>query len=120
MVNVPTGPPPTALNKVDLTVGTGAEAKLGDTITVHYVGIACSTGKQFDSSWDRGQPADFPLAEGSLIEGWTDGIPGMKVGGRRQLEVPANLAYGSQGRPPEIGPNEPLIFVVDLVAIEPG
>ncbi len=120
VVNVPIGPPPTAVNKVDLTPGTGVEAKLGDTIKVHYVGIACSTGKQFDSSWDRKAPAEFPLTEGGLIKGWTDGIPGMKVGGRRQLDIPSDLAYGPQGRPPEIAPDEALIFVIDLVETKAG
>jgi len=120
VVNVPIGPPPTALNKVDLTPGTGTEAKLGDTIKVHYVGIACSTGKQFDSSWDRKEPAEFPLKEGGLIKGWTEGIPGMKVGGRRQLDIPSDLAYGPDGRPPEIAPDEALIFVIDLVETKAG
>ncbi len=117
---MPVGPPPNALNIVEVKEGTGAAAKIGDTITVHYVGIVCSTGQQFDASWDRAEPAVFPLTEGGLIQGWTDGIPGMKVGGRRQLEVPSDLAYGAQGRPPEIGPDEALIFVFDLVAIDPG
>jgi peptidylprolyl isomerase len=111
--------PPTELVSEDLEPGDGAEAKLGDTIKVHYVGIACSTGMQFDSSWDSGQPADLQLAEGGLIKGWTEGIPGMKVGGRRKLVVPGDLAYGAEGRP-GIAPNETLVFVIDLVDVTPA
>jgi peptidylprolyl isomerase len=114
-VKVPEGPPPTTLVKTDLKEGTGKVVQLGDNIKVHYVGIACSTGKQFDSSWDKGQPVDFPLTEGGLIKGWTDGIPGMKVGGQRLLVIPADLAYGAQGRSPQIAPDEALVFVVDIV-----
>ncbi len=111
--------PPAELVTEDLEPGDGAEAKLGDTIKVHYVGIACSTGMQFDSSWDSGQPADFQLAEGGLIKGWTQGIPGMKVGGRRKLVIPPDLAYGAEGRP-GIAPNETLVFVIDLEDVTPA
>jgi FKBP-type peptidyl-prolyl cis-trans isomerase len=100
----------------DLIVGTGAEAKPTDTITAHYVGIGGISGQQFDSSWDRGQAAQFPL--NGVIVGWQNGIPGMKVGGRRLLVIPGDQAYGAN--PPAgsgIQPNEPLVFVVDLVSI---
>ena len=118
-VKVPEGPPPTALVKTDLTVGTGAEVKVGDTMSLQYVGIACSSGKQFDSSWDTGQPAEIPLSDGSgLIKGWTQGVPGMKVGGRRQLVIPPDLAYGAEGNQ-GIAPNETLVFVIDLLKVTP-
>lgn len=120
-VEVPEGKPPTKLVKEDLKVGTKAAAKVGDTISVQYVGIACSTGKQFDASWDSGKPADFELKAGDpatgtagVIQGWVDGIPGMKVGGRRQLVIPPDLAYGAEGRQ-GIGRNETLVFVIDLL-----
>ncbi len=118
-VKMPEGSPPAKLVKTDLEVGTGATVKLGDSITVQYVGISCSTGKQFDASWDAGQPAEFQLAEGGLIKGWTEGIPGMKVGGRRQLVIPPALAYGAEGRE-GIAPNETLVFVIDLVKATPA
>jgi peptidylprolyl isomerase len=106
----------TSLTVKDLVVGTGQEAKAGDTVTAHYVGIGAITGQQFDSSWDRGQAAQFPLNQ--VIVGWQNGIPGMKVGGRRLLVIPGDQAYGAQ--PPggaNIQPNETLVFVVDLVSI---
>jgi len=105
------------LVKQDLIPGTGKPAATGQTVTVNYVGVLCKTGKEFDSSWSRGQPSSFPLTPGAVIEGWIEGIPGMKVGGRRELIIPANLAYGKQGRPPSIPPNAPLVFVVDLLAV---
>lgn len=116
-VVVPDSAPPTELVVEDLKLGDGAEAKLGGTITVHYVGVAWSTKKQFEASWDRGSPATFPLREGGLIEGWTKGIPGMKVGGRRKLIIPPSLGYGERGTGP-IGPNETLVFVIDLVKVD--
>jgi peptidylprolyl isomerase len=118
-VPVPVGDPPGDLVTEDLVVGSGEPAQLGDTITVQYVGVSCSTGKIFDSSWSRGQPATFPLEEGSLIEGWTSGIPGMQPGGRRLLVVPPSLGYGSTGQG-AIAPDETLVFVVDLVSAEPA
>jgi peptidylprolyl isomerase len=119
-VEMPVGQlPPKKLVKKDVKVGTGAEAKVGDTIQVNYVGIACSTGKQFDSSWDNGKPFDTPLVEGQLIKGWTDGIPGMKVGGRRQLTIPSDLAYGPSGQG-DIRANETLVFVIDLLKVTPA
>ena len=117
-VEMPIGPPPTELVKVDLVEGTGAEVPEGATVKAHYVGIACSTGKQFDSSWDRGEPTEFPLT--GVIPGWGQGIPGMKVGGRRQLNIPSNLAYGPEGRAPEIAPDEALVFVVEIVEVVTG
>jgi peptidylprolyl isomerase len=116
-VEVPEGPPPTELQVEDLKVGTGAEATAGTQVEVHYVGVAYSTKKQFDSSWDRGQPLPFPLGAKRVIKGWEQGVPGMKVGGRRRLIIPPDLAYGPGGFPPAIGPNETLVFVVDLVSV---
>src|SRR5436305_6015758 len=112
-VPVKVGPPPTTLVKEDLKVGTGATVNPGDTVTVNYIGVSCSTGKIFDSSYSRNQPATFPLT--SVIKGWTDGIPGMKVGGQRLLGIPADQAYGASGQGADIGPNEPLWFVVEVI-----
>jgi len=106
---------PTELVVEDLVVGDGAEAKAGSTISAHYVGVAHSTGEEFDASWNRGSPLDFQLGTGQVIKGWDDGIAGMKVGGRRKLIIPANLAYGDRGAGGVIKPGEALIFVVDLV-----
>lgn len=105
----------------DIKVGEGAEAKLNDQVTVQYAGSIWADGKQFDSSWDRkDQPAPtFPLTPGGLIEGWTDGLPGMKVGGRRLLVIPWEKAYGPAGRPP-IPPYATLVFVIDLTAVTAG
>jgi peptidylprolyl isomerase len=117
-VPVQTGPPPTKLVIKDLKVGDGAEVKPGETVTAHYIGVACSTGAIFDASWEGGEPATFGLTQ--VIPGWQEGIPGMKVGGRRLLGIPAEQAYGSQ--PPQgsgIPPDEPLWFVVDLTKVTP-
>jgi peptidylprolyl isomerase len=108
------GDPPSTLVKQDIVKGTGATAKAGDTVTVQYVGARFRDGVQFDASWDRGQPFVFPLGGGQVIQGWDQGVAGMKVGGRRQLTIPPDLGYGPQGQPPLIAPNETLIFVVDL------
>lgn len=108
----PTGDAPTELLSKDLVVGTGAEAQAGSTVTVHYTGMAWSTGETFDSSWLRGEPATFPLA--NLIAGWQQGIPGMKVGGRRVLVIPPDLAYAGTGSPLA---NETLVFVIELKAV---
>ncbi|MBV9416796.1 MAG: FKBP-type peptidyl-prolyl cis-trans isomerase [Solirubrobacterales bacterium] len=116
-VTIPSGPAPTKLVTKDLVQGTGQTAKAGDTVTVNYVGELFKTGKEFDSSWSRNQPASFPLTTGGVIAGWVQGIPGMKVGGRRELIIPAKLAYGARGNPPTIPPNSPLVFVVDLLSI---
>ena len=99
----------------DLVLGDGAQAKAGDTISAHYVGVAHSTGEQFDASWDRGAPLSFRLGVGQVIKGWDEGIVGMLVGGRRRLTIPAALAYGDRGAGGAIKPGETLIFVVDLV-----
>jgi peptidylprolyl isomerase len=114
-VTPPSGAPPTTLVAKDLVKGTGAEAQLGKSITVNYKGVLYHGGKEFDSSWKRGEPSTFQLEQGKLIAGWTQGIPGMKVGGRRELIIPASLAYGAKGSPPTIPPNEPLVFVIDLL-----
>lgn len=116
-VSVPTTACSTnTLVKKDLVAGTGKTALVGQTITVNYVGVLCKTGKEFDSSWSRHQLATFPLSTGQVITGWVEGIPGMKVGGRRELIIPASLAYGKAGRP-GIPPNSPLVFVVDLISV---
>ncbi|HWW52932.1 MAG TPA: FKBP-type peptidyl-prolyl cis-trans isomerase [Acidimicrobiales bacterium] len=117
VVTVPSGPPPTTLQIKDLVVGTGPAAAVGQQLTMQYVGVAYSTKQQFDASWDRGQPFPFVLGHGQVIKGWDQGLVGMRVGGRRQLIIPPDLGYGASGSPPAIGPNETLIFVVDLVAI---
>jgi peptidylprolyl isomerase len=114
-VTPPPGGAPATLAVKDLVKGTGAEAKLGKSITVNYVGVLFHGGKVFDASWKRGEPTTFSLQPGSLITGWTQGIPGMKVGGRRELVIPAALAYGAKGSPPSIPPNAPLVFVIDLL-----
>ena len=114
-IDFPEGPPPQDLQITDEVVGEGAEAKAGMTVRTHYVGVAFSTGEEFDASWNRGQPLDFRLGVGQVIPGWDQGIQGMKVGGRRRLTIPARLAYGDRGAGGLIGPGETLIFVVDLV-----
>jgi peptidylprolyl isomerase len=114
-IDFPEGTAPTDLVIEDLVVGDGAEAKAGGSISAHYVGVAHSTGEEFDASWSRGAPLDFRLGVGQVIKGWDDGIVGMKVGGRRKLTIPASLAYGDRGAGGAIKPGETLIFVVDLV-----
>jgi len=116
-VEVPKGPAPTHLVVKDLKTGDGAEAKSGDQVSVQYVGVLYDGGKQFDASWDRGQPFPFQLGSGQVIPGWDQGVAGMKVGGRRELIIPPNLAYGAQGQPPSIPPNSTLVFVIDLVSV---
>jgi peptidylprolyl isomerase len=117
VVDVPKGPAPAKLVTKDLVVGTGQTVKAGQTVTVNYVGVLYKNGKEFDSSWSRNQPATFPLTTGGVIEGWVKGIPGMKVGGRRELIIPADEAYGKKGSGTTIPPNSPLVFVVDLLSI---
>ena len=101
----------------DIVVGDGREAQPGDTVSTHYVGVAFSTGEEFDASWNRGAPLDFRVGVGQVIQGWDQGLIGMKVGGRRRLEIPAHLAYGDRGAGSAIGPGESLIFVVDLLGV---
>jgi FKBP-type peptidyl-prolyl cis-trans isomerase len=116
VVEIPSGPAPQSLQVQDLRPGTGAEAQPGQTLRVHYVGVAYSTRTQFDASWDRDQPLPFVLGQGDVIEGWDEGLVGMKVGGRRKLVIPPELAYGASGRG-AIKPNETLVFVVDLLEV---
>jgi peptidylprolyl isomerase len=113
-----TGKAPKKLVVKDLKEGTGPEAQPGQTVTVQYVGVLRKTGKQFDASWDRGQPFTFPLGAGQVIKGWDEGVAGMKVGGRRELVIPADLAYGEASPSPEIPPNSALVFVVDLLGVQ--
>jgi FKBP-type peptidyl-prolyl cis-trans isomerase len=115
-VKVPSGPPPIELESRDLVQGDGATARGGDEVTVQYVGVDYRSGKQFDASWDRGEPFTFALGGEEVIQGWDRGVQGMKVGGRRELIIPPELAYGSQQVGP-ISPNSTLVFVVDLVAV---
>jgi peptidylprolyl isomerase len=116
-IDFPDGPPPEDLVITDITVGDGAEASAGDQVLVHYVGVAHSTGEEFDASYNRGAPLDFPLGAGRVIAGWDQGVQGMKVGGRRQLVIPPHLGYGDRGAGGVIKPGETLIFVVDLVDV---
>lgn len=116
-IDFPGGEPPADLEIKDIRVGDGPEAKAGQNVTVHYVGVAFSTGEEFDASWNRNSPFTFPLGGGRVIKGWDLGVQGMKVGGRRQLTIPAHLAYGNQSPTPLIKPGETLIFVVDLLAV---
>ena len=116
-VAAPAGSPPAELQMRDIVRGTGPKAKPGDTLTMQYVGVAWSTGQQFDATWDRTEPFTVKLGEGSLIPGWNEGLVGMREGGRRLLVIPAAKGYGAQGQPPDIGPNETLIFVLDLLEI---
>ena len=116
-IDFPGGEPPADLVITDITVGDGAEAKPGAKVTVHYVGVAYSTGEEFDASWNRGSPFQFQLGAGQVIAGWDSGVAGMKVGGRRQLVIPPQLGYGQRGAGNVIKPGETLIFVVDLLAV---
>ena len=116
-IDFPEGPPPQDLQIVDEVVGEGTEAQAGMTVRAHYVGVAYSTGEEFDASWNRGQPLDFRLGVGQVIPGWDQGVAGMKVGGRRRITIPPNLAYGKRGAGGVIGPDETLVFVVDLVGV---
>jgi peptidylprolyl isomerase len=116
-IDFPEGPPPTDLEITDVTVGDGAEATAGSTVSVHYVGVAHSTGEEFDASYNRGAPLDFRLGVGQVISGWDQGVQGMKVGGRRKLVIPPHLGYGDRGAGGVIKPGETLIFVVDLLGV---
>ena len=114
----PSGPPPKKLEKEDLIVGKGATATAGKQLTVNYVGVLFESGKEFDASWERKQPFPFQLGASMVIPGWDKGLEGMKVGGRRKLTIPPDQAYGEQGSPPTIGPNETLVFVIDLLKVQ--
>jgi peptidylprolyl isomerase len=113
----PTGTPPRKLVKQDIVKGTGPAAKPGDTVTVNYVGVNFSNGEEFDSSWDSGAAFPVQLGAGMVIEGWDKGLVGIRKGGRRMLTIPPEMGYGAEGYPPDIPPNETLVFVVDAVSI---
>ena len=113
----PEGAPPAELVTEDIVEGEGEALQAGDTANVQYVGVSFATGAEFDSSYEGGQPVPFPIGQGAVIPGFDEGLQGMRPGGRRLLVIPPDLAYGAQGAPPAIGPNETLVFVVDLVEI---
>ena len=117
-IDFPGGEPPADLSVTDEILGDGPEAGAGQTVVTHYVGVAFSTGDEFDASWNRGQPFAFKLGRGQVIKGWDDGVQGMRVGGRRKLTIPSAMAYGARGAGNVIKPHEPLVFVVDLLAVD--
>jgi peptidylprolyl isomerase len=123
-VTVPEGTPPTSLQSTDLVVGDGEEAQTGDTLTAHYVGKVYATGEEFDSSYEPREPdgpvepIEVQLTPGGIIEGWVQGLVGVREGGRRQLVIPPDLGYGEQGQPPDIPANSTLVFVIDVLAVE--
>jgi peptidylprolyl isomerase len=116
-VTVPKGISPKKYAIKEIEEGTGATAKAGDEVTVQYVGVGYDSEEEFDSSWSRNEPFTFTLGAGEVIKGWDRGVEGMKVGGRRELLLPPELAYGAAGSPPKIGPNETLIFTIDLLSV---
>ncbi|MFD5365777.1 FKBP-type peptidyl-prolyl cis-trans isomerase [Streptomyces sp. NPDC127103] len=116
-IDIPEGAPPTELTVRDLVVGDGPEAKPGNVVQVHYVGVTFASGKEFDASWDRGQPFKFAVGGGRVIKGWDRGIRGMRVGGRREIIVPPRLGYGKQSPSPLIPAGSTLVFVVDLLTV---
>jgi peptidylprolyl isomerase len=116
-IDVPEGDPSYQLELEDIEEGDGAEATPGNVVEVHYVGVAWSTGEEFDASWNRGDTFKFGLGKGQVIQGWDQGVAGMKVGGRRRITIPPNLAYGKRGAGGVIGPDETLVFVVDLIGL---
>lgn len=116
-ITVPPGPPPDQLESSDLIVGSGPTVKVGDKVTAQYVLATYSTRQEVQSSWDSGQPFSFVLAEGNVIDGWVKGVPGMKVGGRRELVIPPSLGYGAQSPGPGIAANDTLVFIVDVVKV---
>jgi peptidylprolyl isomerase len=118
VIDKPSGVPPRKLVKEDIVKGKGPGAQPGDTVVVHYVGVNFSTGEEFDASWDAGQPFPVQLGAGQVIEGWEKGLVGLKKGGRRKLTIPPEQAYGAEGAPPSIGPNETLVFVIDALEIQ--
>jgi peptidylprolyl isomerase len=117
-VTIPNAAPPRTLVSEDITVGDGAEARPGSRVSVHYVGVAWSTKRQFDASYDRGRPFTFPLGAHRVIQGWDEGVAGMRVGGRRRLTIPPEMGYGERGAGDDIKPGETLVFVVDLISVE--
>ena len=117
-IDFPDGPPPADLEITDMVEGEGPEATAGSTVRVHYVGVAHSSGEEFDASYNRGAPLEFRLGVGQVISGWDTGVQGMKVGGRRRLVIPPHLAYGDRGAGGAIQPGETLIFVCDLVSVD--
>jgi peptidylprolyl isomerase len=117
-IEKPEGDIPFDLGIDDLVVGEGEEATKGSKVSVNYVGVAFSTGEEFDASWNRGQPFRFTLGKGQVIPGWDQGVAGMRAGGRRKLTIPSAMAYGARGAGGVIKPNEPLVFVVDLLSVE--
>ena len=117
VIEIPEGDPPVDLGIVDEVVGDGGPAMPGATVVVHYAGVSWSTGAEFDASWNRGMPFDFPLGAGHVIAGWDQGVAGMRVGGRRRLTIPPHLGYGDRGAGGVIAPGETLVFVVDLLAV---
>ena len=116
-IEFPGAEPPADLVITDVTEGDGAEATSGSTVSDHYVGVAHSTGEEFDASYNRGTPLQFRIGVGQVIQGWDQGVEGMKVGGRRQLVIPPHLGYGDRGAGGVIKPGETLIFVVDLLDV---
>jgi len=117
-IEKPEGDIPFELGIDDLVVGDGEEAVAGKKVSVHYVGVSFTTGDEFDASWDRGSPFEFKLGKGQVIPGWDAGVQGMLVGGRRKLTIPSAMAYGARGAGGVIKPHEPLVFVVDLLAVD--
>lgn len=117
-IEKPQGDIPFELGIDDIVTGDGDEATKGRKVAVHYVGVAFSTGEEFDASWNRGQPFEFKLGAGQVIPGWDAGVEGMKVGGRRKLTIPSAMAYGARGAGGVIKPHEPLVFVVDLLSVD--
>ena len=116
-VSVPGGAPSYQLEIEDIEVGDGPEAAAGQVVEVHYVGVSWATGDQFDASWDRGDTFKFGLGKGQVIRGWDEGVAGMRVGGRRRITIPPDMAYGKRGAGGVIGPDETLVFVVDLIGL---
>ena len=117
-IEKPEGDIPFELVVEDILDGDGDEATKGSKVAVHYVGVAFSTGEEFDASWNRGQPFKFQLGKGNVIPGWDAGVLGMRVGGRRRLTIPSAMAYGARGAGGVIKPHEPLVFVVDLLSVD--
>jgi peptidylprolyl isomerase len=116
-ITIPQTDAPTELVATDIVVGTGDEATKGRNVSVHYVGVAWSNGRQFDASWDRNEPFEFRLGAGQVISGWDEGVAGMRIGGRRQLTSPPHMGYGSRGAGGVIKGNETLVFIVDLLNV---